>query len=110
MVYEFVGHTGWFSVRLSNQAVGVGGSDSSFVNLQPDGQQGLDLASRSDGPSGTFIDETQNAQTTRGVVHGMQVRIPSNFTCDHCTLQVRQWAPTFNWYYYACADVAVYST
>jgi hypothetical protein len=40
-------------------------------------------------------------------LHSITVKIPSNLTCDACTLQVRQWAPEFSWYYYSCSDVRV---
>ena len=40
--------------------------------------------------------------------HNFPIVIPANVTCNPtCTVQVRQWADDFDWYYYACVDVDV---
>jgi hypothetical protein len=35
------------------------------------------------------------------------VDIPAEKMSEKCTIQVKQWAEDFDWYYYACVDVEI---
>lgn len=94
-VHEFVAHPATYDVTLFyNAALGPGDS--------------LDQVSEKD---------TVVLQETRSDDHpedqtGYQrflVDLPLNKTCETCTIQIKQWAEDFDWYYYACVDVQIVS-
>lgn len=84
-VHEFVDHPGYYDIAISYTPVNPGDNNAEFVtiaSLIPDVGDGTGYQS--------FI-----------------VTLPENRTCDHCTIQIKQWADDLQWFYYACTDVEI---
>lgn len=86
-VHEFVPHPGHYRIALVDKAVQPGDEDVPWIVLEDN-----------------IKDE--NADDLTGM-QAFYVQIPANITCKNCTIQVRQWADDFQWYYYTCADVEI---
>eukprot|EP00744_Colponema_vietnamica_P013752 GILI01019283.1.p1 GENE.GILI01019283.1~~GILI01019283.1.p1 ORF type:complete len:310 (+),score=26.84 GILI01019283.1:29-931(+) len=84
--YEFVAHSGYYEIWLSASSVGVGDPQSSFTHL---------------------VAKIQDNDSSQTGYWGATVTLPSNLTCESCTLQILQWVNDFKWYYYSCADVTI---
>ena len=88
-VHEFVPHPGYYQIYLSEIPVGPDTSedDANWITLADN------------------IPDTTEDQVTTGI-QAFDVTLP-NITCDHCTIQVKQWASDFDWYYYTCTDIKI---
>ena len=84
-------HPGYYEIYLSEMAVGPDTSDidANWITLADN------------------IPDVTEDQITTGI-QAFDVTLP-NITCDHCTIQVKQWASDFNWYYYTCTDIRIVS-
>ncbi|KAJ3042570.1 hypothetical protein HDV00_007104 [Rhizophlyctis rosea] len=82
---EFVPHDGNIGISLSTSTVQPGGDQRDFKYLLFDG----------------------NVYNGTTGIHSIPITLPPNITCDSCTIQARQWAPEFKWYYYSCSDVRI---
>eukprot|EP00486_Rosalina_sp_Unknown_P007416 CAMPEP_0201575770 /NCGR_PEP_ID=MMETSP0190_2-20130828/21183_1 /ASSEMBLY_ACC=CAM_ASM_000263 /TAXON_ID=37353 /ORGANISM="Rosalina sp." /LENGTH=178 /DNA_ID=CAMNT_0048005815 /DNA_START=73 /DNA_END=606 /DNA_ORIENTATION=- len=89
-VHEFVPHPGYFEIYLSEMAVGpdTNDNDANWITL-----------------ADNIPDVTEDEITTG--IQAFDVTLPPNITCDHCTIQVKQWASDFEWYYYTCTDIQI---
>lgn len=82
-------HPGYYEIYLSEIPVGPDTSedDANWITL-----------------ADNIPDETEDQITTG--IQAFDVTLP-NITCDHCTIQIRQWASDFDWYYYTCTDIKI---
>lgn len=86
-VHEFVAHPANYDIQLFTKPVGPGDDDDGIFlkekieDTAPDGETGYQR---------------------------FWVDLPQNVTCENtCTIQVRQYAKDFDWYYYACVDINI---
>ena len=86
---EFVPHKGYFHINLADKAAGPNDPEPEWVVLMDDTPQ------------------TTDGSTT--VYQRFSITVPFGMESPHATIQVKQWAEEFKWYYYACTDIRIIS-
>ncbi|CAE8609207.1 unnamed protein product [Polarella glacialis] len=92
---EFVPHPGYYyyysGITLVDKAVG------------PDDPEPVDWV--------VLMNKTaQTTDSTTTATKAFSVVIPLGKEAEHATIQVKQWAEDFSWYYYACTDIKIVAT
>ena len=84
-LHEFVDHPGYYDIAIAYTPVNPGDTNVDFV------------------PLASAVPDTGDSTGFQSFI----VTLPLNRTCEHCTIQVKQWADDLQWFYYACTDIEI---